>query len=147
MKLGEKVAYLKGLIEGLDVNESTKEGKIIAVMADILQDIALTAEDMQDQIDEIVEVVDTIDEDLGEVERDFYEIDDDCCCDDDCDCYDDDCDCCDDDDDELYEVVCPSCGDTICLNEGMLEEGSMECPGCGELLEFDFDEEDEEVTE
>ena len=63
------------------------------------------------------------------------------------DCYDDDCDCCDDDDDELYEVVCPSCGDTICLNEGMLEEGSMECPGCGELLEFDFDEEDEEVTE
>ena len=147
MKLGEKVAYLKGLIEGLDVNESTKEGKILAVMADILQDIALTAEDMQDQIDEIVEVVDTIDEDLGEVERDFYEIDDDCCCDDDCDCYDDDCDCCDDDDDELYEVVCPSCGDTICLNEGMLEEGSMECPGCGELLEFDFDEEDEEVTE
>ncbi len=143
MKLGEKVAYLKGLIEGLEINESTKEGKVILAMADILNDMALTAEDMQDQIDEIVEVVDTIDEDLGEIERDFYEIDDDCdCCDDDCDCYDDDCDCCDDDDDELYEVVCPSCGDTICLNEGMLEEGSMNCPGCNELLEFDFDEED-----
>ena len=147
MKLGEKVAYLKGLMEGLDVGESTKEGKIIAVMADILQDIALTAEDMQDQIDEIVEVVDTIDEDLGEIERDFYEVDDDCCCDDDDCCCDDDCDCYDDDDDELYEVVCPSCGDTICLNEGMLEEGSMNCPGCDELLEFDFDEEDEEIGE
>ena len=156
MELMEKVAYLKGLMEGLEVGESTKEGKILAAMADILQDIALTAEDMQDQIDEIVEVVDTIDEDLGEVERDFYEIDDDYdCCDDDCCCDDDDC-CCDDeydeyfddeDDDELYEVVCPSCGDTICLNEGMLEEGSMNCPGCNELLEFDFDEEDEEAGE
>ena len=53
----------------------------------------------------------------------------------------------DEDDDELYEVVCPCCGDTICLNEGMLEEGSMNCPGCNELLEFDFDEEDEEAGE
>ncbi len=136
MKLGEKVSYLKGLMEGLDLDETTKEGKVIAAMADILQDMALSVEDLQDQIDEIVEVVDTIDEDLGMVERDFYELDDDCCCDD------DDCDCCDDDD-ELYEVVCPSCGDTICLNEGMLEEGSMICPGCGELLEFDFEDDDE----
>ena len=135
MKLGEKVSYLKGLMEGLSIDESTKEGKVIAVMADILQDMALFAEDMQDQIDEVVEVVDTIDEDLGDLERDFYEIDDDFCCDD------EDCDCGEDaGDDELYEVTCPSCGDTICLNEGMLEEGSMTCPGCGELLEFDLDE-------
>lgn len=135
MKLGEKVSYLQGLMEGLELDETTKEGKVIAAMAEILQDMALAVEDMQDQIDEIVEVVDTIDEDLGMVERDFYELDDDDCCDGDCDCC--------DDDDELYEVVCPSCGDTICLNEGMLEEGSMTCPGCGELLEFDFEDEDE----
>ena len=134
MKLGEKVSYLKGLMEGLDIGESTKEGRIISVMADILQDMALAVEDMQDQIDEVVDVVDTIDEDLGEIERDFYEIDDDCC-DDDCDCY---------DDDDIYEVVCPSCGDTICLNEGMLEEGSMTCPGCGELLEFDLEDDEDE---
>lgn len=137
MKLGEKVSYLKGLMEGLEFDANSKEGKVITVMADILQDIALSVEDLQDQIDEVVEVVDTIDEDLGDIERDFYEIDDDdCCCDDDdCDCY--------DDDDELYEVVCPSCGDTICLNEGMVEEGSMTCPGCGELLEFDFEDEED----
>lgn len=135
MKLGEKVSYLKGLMEGLEFDANSKEGKVITVMADILQDIALSVEDLQDQIDEVVEVVDTIDEDLGDIERDFYEIDDDDCCDDDCDCY--------DDDDELYEVVCPSCGDTICLNEGMVEEGSMTCPGCGELLEFDFEDEED----
>lgn len=145
MKLGEKVAYLKGLIEGLEIDGSTKEGKVILAVADILDEVAVTSEDMQDQIDEIVEVVDAIDEDLGEVERDFYDADD-CCCDDDdyCECDDDDCECGCDDDDELYEVVCPSCGDTICLNEGMLEEGSMTCPGCGELLEFDFGDDAEE---
>lgn len=142
MKLGEKVAFLKGLIEGLEIDDSTKEGKVILAISDILEEIAVTAEDMQDQIDEVVEVVDAIDEDLGEVERDFYGVDDDCCGDDDCDYDDDECDGCEDDD-ELYEVVCPSCGDTICLNEGMLEEGSMTCPGCGELLEFDFGDEEE----
>ena len=132
MKLGEKVSYLKGLMEGLEVNESTKEGKILALMSDILQDMALAFEDVQDQIDEIVEVVDIIDEDLGNVEEELYG---DCCCEDD--------DCCCDDDEDLYEVSCPSCGDTIQLNEAMLAEGSIICPGCGENLEFDFEDDDE----
>ena len=48
------------------------------------------------------------------------------------------------DDEELYEVTCPSCGDTIQLNDEMLEEGSIVCPGCGETLEFDFDDDEEE---
>ena len=38
-------------------------------------------------------------------------------------------------------VTCPSCGDTICVTEDMLDEGSVNCPNCGELLEFDFDDE------
>ena len=46
----------------------------------------------------------------------------------------------DDDDDELYEITCPTCGDTILLDEGMIEEGSMNCPNCNELLEFDYDD-------
>lgn len=133
MEIGEKVAYLKGLIEGLEIDKSTKEGKVILAIADVLAEVAVTVEDMQDQIDEVVEVVDTIDEDLGDVEKIVYDLDNDDYCDDDC--------CCDDDEDE-YEVVCPSCGDTICLNEGMIAEGSMTCPGCGELLEFDFEDED-----
>ena len=48
-----------------------------------------------------------------------------------------------DDDDELYEVTCPTCHDTICLNEAMIEDGSITCPNCGELLEFDLDDEDD----
>lgn len=155
MKLGERVSYLKGLMEGLDVGESTKEGKVIALMADILEDMAVGIEDLQDQVDEVVEVVDCLDEDLGEVEKDFYEIDDE---DDSCNCgchhdddedeeYDDEYDDDDFDDDDVYEVTCPSCGDTICLNESMLEEGSINCPNCHELLEFDFEDEDDSEDE
>ena len=80
------------------------------------------------------------------------EDDDECCCDDDDDedyddIYDEDDD--DDelfDDEELYEVTCPTCGDTICLNAAMIEDGSINCPNCNELLEFDLDdiEEDDE---
>lgn len=145
MKLTERVSYLRGLIDGMEIKDS-KQGKVIAMIADILGDMAEEIEDIQDQVDEVVDVVDAIDEDLGEVEKDFYDFDeDDCCCGDDD--YDDDDDFDFDDDDELYEVVCPTCGDSIMLNEQMVEEGSMNCPNCGELLEFDLEEEDEEGSD
>ena len=62
-------------------------------------------------------------------------LDHDCC---DCCCDDDDFDF--SDDDELYEVTCPTCGDTILLDESIIDEGSMNCPNCDELLEFDYNE-------
>lgn len=56
------------------------------------------------------------------------------------------CDCCNEDDyddfdfdsDELYEVCCPNCGETVILDESMIEEGSIDCPECGLNLEFDY---------
>lgn len=134
MELSQKVAYLKGLMEGLKIDDSKPEGKIIGVMADILDEMALTIEDVADEVDEVVELVDILDEDLGDVEDEVYfgcECDDDCCCDD------------DDyeiDDDEIYECVCPTCGNTICLGENIIANGSIDCPNCGEELEFDFSE-------
>ena len=48
MTISEKVAYLKGMAEGLDIDtESSKEGKLISMMMDILQDVALELEDLQ----------------------------------------------------------------------------------------------------
>lgn len=128
MEISEKVAYLKGLIEGLGIDNSTKEGKVFSTIVDILDDMALTISDMEDGIDLLADQVEMIDEDLEELEDDLYGEDDD----------DDD----DDDEDfdgELYEVTCPSCGDTICIDEDMLDEGEIDCPGCGETLEFDLD--------
>ncbi|MBQ4096071.1 MAG: hypothetical protein IJC65_06590 [Oscillospiraceae bacterium] len=158
MELMEKVAYLKGLMDGLELDTTTKEGKILVAIADVLKEMSDTIYDISDEVTETVELVEAIDEDLGDLEEDFYGDDDCdcCCCDDDCDC-DCDCDCCDDDDEDddyedededMYECTCPTCGDTICLCQSIIDDGSIDCPGCGEKLEFDFsDIEEEEETE
>ena len=137
--LSEKAAYLKGLLDGLEIDGSTKEGKVLLALYDVISEICETVDTIDADVDDIVEFCDTVDQDLSDVEDAVFGDEDECDCDE-CDC--DDCDCCDDDDCE-YEVVCPTCGDTIELNDLMLEDGSVECPNSGELLEFDVDEVEE----
>lgn len=146
MSITEKAAYLKGLLDGLEIDKSTKEGKLLVALVDVIDEMTKSISDLEDVCDELDEVVDVLDEDLNALEEDFYSFDDCDCKKDSCHCEDDDCDC--EDHDELYEVTCPNCNDTIYLDEGMLEEGSMDCPNCGQLLEFDYsDDEEEQIQE
>lgn len=131
MTITEKVAYLKGLAEGLAIDESKPEAKLIGAIIDVLDDIALTVSDLEDGLDIFSEQLDAVDEDLDELESFVYEELDDCCCDD---CYDDE-----EDEEEYYDVECPSCGEVICVDGDILEEGSINCPNCNELLEFEID--------
>ncbi len=128
MTVTEKVAYLKGLAEGLALDEAKPETKIINAMLDVLDELALTVTDLEDGMDLISEQLDAVDEDLDELESFVYEELDDCGCE----------DCCDDDE-EYYDVECPSCGEVICVDRDILEEGSICCPKCNELLEFEVD--------
>lgn len=126
MNISEKVAYIKGLAEGLALDEATKEGKILSAIIDVLDDIAVEIDDVEEVISDLGDQIDAVDEDLSSIEEIIYD-------DEDCDC---DCDC---DDDELYEVECPNCNDIIYLDEDMLAEDGIDCPNCGTALEFDFD--------
>ena len=136
MTNSERAAYIRGLMEGLDLDPNAKETKLFNAIVDLLDDLCLSVEEMEDAYDELSGQVDEIDEDLGELEEDYYDLDDFN------DAEDEDDDWEEDDDDCYFEVTCPSCGDTIQLNGEMLEEGSIECPNCGENLEFDLDEEE-----
>ena len=127
MDICEKIAYIKGLAEGLGLDEATKEGKVLTAIIDLLSDITEEICDIEDGCDELMEQIDAVDEDLSALEDIIYE-DDDCDCDDCCDC-----------DDEVYEIECPACNDIIYLDGEMLEEEGMVCPNCGTELEFDFD--------
>ncbi|MBO7739009.1 MAG: hypothetical protein J6S18_01425 [Oscillospiraceae bacterium] len=165
MELSERVAYLRGLAEGMKLDTETNEGKLISVIIDILEDVALEIADINENALDIGEELDALSSDLADVEEYLCELEEDddcdcdCCCgDDDCDCDcccdDDDCDCCcgDDDcdcDDDccFYEVKCPQCGDELALDEEVLELGAIDCPNCGATLEFEFDEDDEEEDE
>ena len=152
MTNSERAAYIRGLMEGLELDPKAKETKLFNAIIDLLDDLCLSMEEMEDAYDELCGQVDEIDEDLGELEEEFYEFDEDDCdcdcgcgCDCDCDCDEDDNEWEEEDDDCYFEVTCPTCGDTIELNGAMLDEGSIDCPNCGEKLEFDFDDlEDEE---
>lgn len=141
MEMLEKVAYLKGLAEGLGIDDSTKEGKVLGLIIDLLDDVALTLADVGEGFAILGEQLDSLDEDIDEIMEDLYEDEEeDCCCGGHHHHHGED----DFFDGELYEVTCPSCGDIICVDEDMLDEGEINCPGCGELLEFDFDGELEE---
>ena len=140
MNITEKIAYIKGLTEGLSLDASKPEVKVINAIIDVLEDIAYDLTDVEELYDELSEQVDEIDQDLADVEDELF--DDECCDDDDCGCD----DCADEEDMPFYEVTCGACGQKLNVSEDVLVEGEIECPNCGELLEFDFsglfDEED-----
>ncbi len=157
MTLYEKAAYLRGLADGVDLDKTTPEGKILAALLDLVTDIADEVEAINEDIVDLQDYVEEIDEDLADVE-DFLdeECDGDCeacdCdgdCDDcefgDCDCDDDDydCDCDCDCDDMFFEVACPSCGEVVCFDE-TIDPENLACPACGEKFTCEFVDEDEE---
>ena len=122
MTITEKVAHLKGLAEGLALGDSTPEAKLIQAIIAILDDMALTVSDLEDGLAVLGEQIDAVDEDLDDLEEYVYsEFDD------------------EDFDDDYYDVECPSCGETICVDAGILEEGQINCPNCDELLEFEIE--------
>lgn len=129
MNLTEKISYIKGLAEGLNLDESKPEVKVINAIVEFLDDMAYSVSDMEDLYDDLSAQVDEIDQDLADVESDIYDDEED-----------DDCDCCDfeDEDNPFYEVTCGACGQKLNVSEDVLLEGEIECPNCGELLEFDF---------
>ena len=142
MTITEKAAYIKGLAEGLELDASTKEGKILNAIIELLSDIAVDIEDTEDACAELAEQITAVDEDLAELEDFVYEEyeEDEDECDYDCECCSD----CDYDDDELYEVECPNCHDVIYVDDKMLEEKGITCPNCGTNLEFDLEEDNDE---
>lgn len=123
MTVTEKAAYLRGLAEGLDLDEKKDETKLFKAMMDVIDDLALSVSDLEDELALLTEQVDAVDEDLDDLEQFVYE--------DECD------DCCDDED--VYEVDCPACGETVYFDGEDIDNGFASCPACGERLEFELD--------
>lgn len=131
MTISEKVAYLKGLAEGLNIDtEKSKEGKLISVMIGILEEIGLSIEDLEENTVALGEEIDAISDDLSDVESVVFEEDDE----------DDDCCCCGDDEDDgdYFEVECPNCKETLVIDEDVLESGVIQCPSCKEKFALDL---------
>lgn len=127
MTISEKVAYLKGLAEGLELDTAkSKEAKLISVMIGILEEVGLSIEDLEENAEALGEEIDAISDDLSDVEEVVFGEEEE-------DAWDDD----------FFEVECPTCGADIEINEDVLEAGVVECPSCGERFAIDLSDEEE----
>ncbi|MBR5224531.1 MAG: hypothetical protein IKV90_02575 [Clostridia bacterium] len=139
-KLGKKVAYLKGLAEGLGVKEEDNQGKLILALIDTLEEFAQENEELCERLAELTEYVEEIDSDVSDMEEAIFEAAEDEDDEDDDYDYDDDED--EIDDDALIEYECPHCGTVVFFDEEAFDmEEEHLCPNCNRKV---FDEDDEE---
>lgn len=132
MTISEKVAYLKGLAEGLNLDtEKSKEGKLISVMIGIMEELAMSVEDLEENALNLGEEIDVLSDDLADVEDVVFEDDED-----------------DEDyDDDWFEVECPTCGADIVVDDEALADGEVECPSCGTRYAMELSDDDDEDEE
>ena len=123
MTVTEQVAYLKGLAEGLEIDGGKKEGKLLLGMLNALEGIAEAVIDLQQQNEQLAAELDDVYEELTALTEDIV--------------ADDDALEISDEENDYYQVICPTCGEIIYLDDMQLAEGSIICHACGEELEFD----------
>ncbi len=151
MELSNKAAYLQGLVDGLGVDESTKEGKIIKAMSALLAEMAEALEGVDEDLSRAYDQINDLSDELEDLEADLYEDEDDEGEDDEDD-EDDDEDADDANDDDIasepfYEVACPNCGETVYVSEDDLDAGEANCAHCGVTFEVALEGDEEEPDE
>ena len=119
--ISNQLSYLKGLIDGLKIDPESDYGAVFEGIVNVLDEMNNSIDELAMLQDELTDQVELIDEDLAAIEDEFEEE------------YDDD----DEEDFEYYEIDCPKCGATVCLDEDFFDTDSpVTCPECGE--EFDI---------
>ena len=133
MDILEKVGFLKGLVEASDLSLGDKEKKIFDALLELVDDMAHTLKECDEDITSLYDDLDAMDEHMADIDDDLdtlfgVEEDDD----------DDDEDEEEDDEDYLYDIECPSCGKEFSVDEDTIFNGDVKCPFCGEKIEFDI---------
>ena len=153
MNITEKSAYIKGLAEGLGLDSSKPECKVITALLDLVSELSTKVAELEKEVQTLNDYIEEIDEDLGFVEDivygdedddddDDYDEDDDedgFVCDLDCehclhpeDCEEDDED--EEDDEEGFRcLMCPSCSEKIYFDES-IDPADLICPACGKAV-------------
>ena len=131
MTISEKVAYLKGLAEGLNLDtEKSKEGKLISVMIGILEEVGLSIEDLEENALALGEEIDVLSDDLADVEAEVFGDEAD-----------------EDEDDDYFEVECPTCEEPLIIDDEALAAGEIQCPNCQTRFSLDLSDDTVEADE
>ena len=138
-ELTDRVAFLRGLAEGMQLDASEPEGKLLLKMLEVLDEMAKDNDDLHKALDELNEYVESIDEDLSDMEEDIYgdmtdedgeedeEPDDE-----------------DDEEERTVEYACPYCGEVMVFDVERFDfDEDYLCPNCHKPL-FPEDNEGED---
>lgn len=130
MDLNAKAAYIRGLMTGMEFDPNSKNGKIIAAMMDLLEEMAATVTEHDQALDQAFDELDAIDEDLDDLTDTLFGTEDDA-----------------EDEDAEYEVTCPNCGTVTAVDEDTLLSQELVCPNCGAAFDIELapEEGEEEV--
>ncbi|NLC10714.1 MAG: AraC family transcriptional regulator [Firmicutes bacterium] len=142
--LKSRMSFLRGYVEGLQLDENTKEGKVLNKLIAVMDDICNAVEELKEEHDELFSYMEAIDEDLTELEKVFYEED-----------LEEDLE--EEDDKEAMEgfyIECPECHEEVFVEEDALDDDDtleVLCPKCGKVVfinddEWDDDELDEDLA-
>ena len=107
MSLAEKMGYLRGLADGMNLDGAKdQQGKLLSALVDVVEELAEqtaaneeAGKELHEQLDELTESLDV----LETLVVDSFEDED--------------------DEEEEYEVECPNCGGAILLDGETLESG------------------------
>ncbi len=127
----ERVSYLKGLADGMKISSDTSEGRLLREIIEVLDDIAMTVEELEDDfattaddLEDRTEFLESVLFDDDDEDEDYYDYDD---------------------DDDIDTIVCPACKGIITFSEDQVNEDFtvFTCPACGEEIELELYDDDE----
>lgn len=132
MDLNAKAAYIRGLMTGMEFDPASKNGKVIAAMMDLLEEMAATVTEHDNALDQVYDELETMDQDLDDLVMDLYGEDDQ-----------------EEEGEDLYEVTCPNCGAVSTVDEETLmdQESELVCPNCGAAFDIELEGTEEEEPE
>ncbi len=115
MELTERAAYIKGLMDGMKLDEEKNEAKVLRAISELLCDVTKEIEVISQENDELFEKTDELDEAIDVLLEDVYG------------------------EDDILEAECPKCNAVFVLKDHMIDNGEIVCPSCGYALEVDLD--------
>ena len=130
MTISEKVAYLKGMFDGMALDtEASKEAKLIGALIDVLEEVGMSIEDLEEEVQVLNEGLEAVSDDLEDVEDLLYGDDED---------FDEDYD----EDEDFFEISCPNCEEDLVIDADVLDAGFIQCPNCKEKFAIDLSNEE-----
>jgi hypothetical protein len=111
--ISERVSYLQGLSEGLNITEGSPQGKIISGILNVMNEMADEIMDMKKDFEELREYVQSVDDDLLDLEESVL------------------------DDDDYLELECRTCGEQLYIESDIMDDEDIievTCPSCNEVV-------------